>query len=408
VNFQKRQIQSGSASSHRRPRVLLVVESAAAGTGRHVMDLASGLSARGCDVHVIHSSRRVDQPFLDRLDSLPEVRRASLPMRTAIHPADLFAVRAVRRFVRQHGPFDIIHGHSSKGGAIARLASIGNGAHAIYTIHGMTAADPGLSRLKRWLYTSIELLLSRFTSRIIAVSPEEQRIAIRMGFGEERTILIPNGIAPAPEADRNSIRRSLGLSDENVAIGFVGRLVEQKSPDVLVDAFARTVAVAPTARLVMIGDGPLMQPLQAQAKRLGVSEKVLWLGERNALPLYAAFDLFAIASRKEGLPYVVLESLAAGLPVVATETAGVESLVETNVNGAVVPLGDVAGFAEGLTRIVCDADLRRHMGEASLNRSRHFTIDRMVNQTFAAYQDVLRPVEAVDDEAILATEGDVS
>src|SRR5438045_5689697 len=111
----------------RRLRVLLVVESSAAGTGRHVMDLAEGLLARGCEVHLIYSARRMDQMFADRLAKLPAMKRLSLPMRRNIHPGDFGIVRAVRRYLGEFGPFDLIHGHSSKGGAVARLAAIGRG-----------------------------------------------------------------------------------------------------------------------------------------------------------------------------------------------------------------------------------------------------------------------------------------
>src|SRR5579862_7837079 len=116
-------------------RVLFVVESSLAGTGRHVLDLSEGLLRRGCEVHLLYATRRADRLFLDRLGALPGLRSAVVPMRTGIHPSDLPAVLAVRRYAREFGPFDVIHGHSSKGGAMARLAALGSGTPAIYTIH---------------------------------------------------------------------------------------------------------------------------------------------------------------------------------------------------------------------------------------------------------------------------------
>src|SRR5690349_12618706 len=94
-------------------RVLMVVESAAGGTGRHVLDLSEGLIVRGCDVHLVYSTGRVDRFFLDRLAEIPGLRRTALRMRTGIHPSDLGAALAVRRYLREHGPFDAVHGHSS-------------------------------------------------------------------------------------------------------------------------------------------------------------------------------------------------------------------------------------------------------------------------------------------------------
>src|SRR3954454_22193203 len=186
------------ASAERRtPRVLMVVESSSGGTGRHVLDLCDGLIARGCEVHLIYSTGRIDALFIERLSGLPRLRRTALRMRTGIHPSDFAVARAVRRYARDHGPFDAIHGHSSKGGAIARLAALGTGVPAFYTLHGLIMMDSGLAAWKRAFYLSIELGLSLRTTRIIAVSPEEQRAAVRLGLGKSRVALVPNGIGPA-------------------------------------------------------------------------------------------------------------------------------------------------------------------------------------------------------------------
>ncbi len=148
-------------------------------------------------------------------------------------------------------------------------------------------------------------------------------------------------------------------------IGFVGRLVSQKAPEVLLKAFVNVVNVCPAARLAMVGSGPLAAEMEALAAALGVADRVLWLGERDARGLLAGFDVFALASRKEGLPYVVLEAMAAGLPVVATTSAGVEILVEPGVNGAVVPVGDAVAFGTALAALAIDPALRARQGQAA-------------------------------------------
>jgi glycosyltransferase involved in cell wall biosynthesis len=366
-------------------RVLMVVESSAGGTGRHVLDLSQGLLARGCEVHLAYSTGRADRAFLDRLAGLPHLRRAAVPMRTNVHPRDAGAVRAVRRYLRRFGPFDAVHGHSSKGGAIARLAALGTGARAFYTLHGLIMMDPGLARWKRLLYLTIELGLSLRTAAIIAVSPEEARAAVRLGLGRSRVVVIPNGVRPADLVPRDEARRALGVPDDAPVVGFVGRLVSQKAPDVLLRAFARAARDVPRARLAVVGSGPLDKDLRGLADRLGIADRVLWLGERDARGVLAAFDVFALASRKEGLPYVVLEAMAAGLPVVATESAGVEILVEPGHNGAVVPRDDVAAFAASLAQLAGDLARRARMGEASRARAARFTVEAMVDRTLAAY-----------------------
>src|SRR5207237_6704923 len=118
--------------------------------------------------------------------------------------------------------------------------------------------------------------------------------------------------------------------------------------------FAAAAKVNPHVRLAMVGDGPLNADLRQQGQRLGIADKIIWLGERDARGVLAGFDVFALSSRKEGLPYVVLEAMAAGLPVVATASSGVEILVEPDVNGTVVPRDDAAAFAAAMRALAAD------------------------------------------------------
>ncbi|MDB5300110.1 MAG: glycosyl transferase group 1 [Phycisphaerales bacterium] len=369
-------------------RVLMIVESAGGGTGRHVLDLSEGLADRGCEVHLIYSTNRIDRMFSDRLSALRGVRHTAVPMRTSPHPSDLGVVFKVRRYMKANGPFDVVHGHSSKGGAIARLAAFGTGASAFYTLHGLIMMDPLLPWWKWLLYLSIELGLSLRTGRIIAVSPEESRAAVRLGLGRTRTVMVPNGVGPADLAPRDLARRALKVPDDAVVIGFVGRLVEQKAPEVLLRAFAATAQAAPHVRLAMVGAGPLDASLLELAGRLDIADKILWLGERDARGVLAAFDIFALSSRKEGLPYVVLEAMAAGLPVVATSSAGVEILIEPGVSGAVVAPDDVNAFSAALTELALSPQRLAECGRASYERSLLFTLDAMADRTLDAYLSV--------------------
>ena len=369
----------------RPPRVLMVVESSSGGTGRHVVDLCRGLVARGCEVHLLYSDGRTDRLFLEGLCSLPNVRCKPLPMRTSIHPSDLVTVLETRRYLHLQGPFDAIHGHSSKGGAIARLAALGLDVPVFYTLHGFIIMDPDLARWKRAFYLLVELALSLCTRRIIAVSPEERRAAVRMGLGKSRVALVPNGVAAGELTPRAHARRAIGVGDDELLIGFVGRFVSQKAPQVILRAMARVTAAAPEARLALVGAGPLEEPMRRLAVELGVADRILWLGERDARTVMAGFDVFAISSCKEGLPYVVLEAMSAGLPVVATDTAGVESMVQPGVNGTVVKCGDAEGFADALIELARDPQRLARYGCASLDKVRGFSTDEMIDKTLAVY-----------------------
>jgi glycosyltransferase involved in cell wall biosynthesis len=164
----------------------------------------------------------------------------------------------------------------------------------------------------------------------------------------------------------------------------------------LIRAFAAAAREVPALRLAMVGAGPLEGPMRALARELGVGEKVVWLGERDSREVFAGFDLFALSSRKEGLPYVVLEALVMGLPVVATSSAGVEILVKSGENGAVVNPGDDAAFGRALAEIAGDAERIRRYGAASRERAARLTVGAMAERTLAAYVECLAPARAAE------------
>lgn len=368
-----------------RLRVLLIAEACGAGVGRHVLDLAEGLAERGCEVHLIYSPLRAEPKFLARLGAAPQVRRAAYPVRRSIHPGDLGAVRFVRRYVAQHGPFDVIHGHSSKGGALARLAAPGTGARVVYTPHALVTMDPELGRVKRSFYLGVEWALSRLTDRIIAVSPEEHGFGARTGLGRSRLALIPNGVGPYAYPERDVVRRRLGIPDSAAVVGFVGRLTGQKAPDVLLRAFAASSRGRDHHRLVVVGSGPLEGPLRRLSAGLGVADKVMWLGPCDGKGVLPAFDVFALPSRYEGFPYVGLEALAAGLPVVTTSSAGMGLAVADGVNGLVVPAGRPDLFAGALASLLDDPGRLLAFGRKSLERAPAFSARDMVSKTLALY-----------------------
>ncbi|MDR3636912.1 MAG: glycosyltransferase, partial [Isosphaeraceae bacterium] len=246
------------------------------------------------------------------------------------------------------------------------------------------AMDPSVARRKRRVYHALEWTLSKLSDRIIAVSPEEQRFCIRAGLGRSRVVMIPNGIAPIAFPSRAHARRTLGLPTGTFVAGFIGRLVDPKAPDVLVRAMAFVPACC---RAVIVGAGPLEEELRALADDLGVSDRILWLGERDGKAVLPAFDVLAVPSRKEGLPYVVLEGLAAGRPIVATTAAGVECLVRHGRNGLVVPPDRPDLFAGALAELTADPNRVARLARNASERAHEFTLDRMVDRTLAEYHD---------------------
>ena len=378
-------------------RLALLVEAPAAGVGRHVIDLGETLSSLGHEVHLIYSDLRADQVFrddLDRLSRLPRVHASQIPMRREVSASDLTAVRSLRRYLNTHGPFDLIHSHSTKAGLVGRLGAVGRPMKRVYTPHMFftmqLARNAGLRRAVGMLETG----LSRLCDGVIVVSHEEYAHALtELKIAPGKLRLIPNGVAghqdPAPR-ERAELRRAWGIREKEVCVGFAGRLVAQKSPQTMLESFAALLrrAVQPV-KLVMVGDGPLAPEVRQMAAKLRIERDVVFLGARNARPLMQGFDIFALTSDCEGHALVVLEAMACGLPVVATAVGGIADTVRPGANGFIAPVRGVAEIARSLEALVGNPALRARMGNASRTLARNFSVRRMAERTLAFYEEVI-------------------
>jgi glycosyltransferase involved in cell wall biosynthesis len=373
--------------NNRQWKICYVVESASAGVGRHLGDLIEGLSQRElAEIHVLWSPTRADERFIARLER-SGVQQKSIPMRRAVGPADLTSLSAIRAYLKTQGPFDLVHGHSSKGGALARLAAGRTASRVVYTPHAFAAMDPVCGRLKKLFYRQAEIALARVTDRIIATSPAERDFALQLGIPSHKLTVIPNGVEPEPLPSSEQARRQLGLDAERVIVGFVGRLTSQKNPELLVEAFSRVAGRFPDARLVMVGDGPQAASVRSLVERCGLSDRVMLPGALDGRRLMPAFDVLALTSRYEGLPYVLLEALLAGLPLLVTDTSGQQLIVDEGINGFVVP-ADAAMLADRLGRLLADKSLRKQMSSSALAKAAEFGVEQMVDGVLEVYQEL--------------------
>ncbi len=342
----------------RRSRVLLVLEASFAGAGRHVLDLAAGLLALGQEVHLVYSPRRMELEFGRELLALKAqgLVTVQVPMAPEPGPADLVSVWRVRRYLKRAGPFDVIHGHSSKGGAVARLAAIGLEVRRLYTPHAFKTMDPTLSAAKRSLYGTAERLLARFaTERLLLVSTDEARHARTQRMPTEKLKVIPNGTrVPDDVPDRVLARARFGLREETVVLAWVGRLAPQKAPERFVALVAALRAEMPDLRALMLGYGELESRIVAQIRACDLGSILQLHTDRRGWDAMAAADLFVLTSRYEAMPYVVLEAQALGVPVVATDVSGVR-------DDALQAAVRVAPNSDDITALA--ADVRAALGE---------------------------------------------
>jgi glycosyltransferase involved in cell wall biosynthesis len=351
-------------------------------------------------VHLLHSIARCDETLLGELELSSGFRHQAFPMRRQPHWSDVPVLVALARYIRTFGPFDVIHGHSSKGGGYARLLSVFLPGACVYTPNAFVTLAPHLKRLERAAYAMIERGLSRVTDTVICVSDEEIQHAASLGIGKERLALIPNAIAPfdVPAAPR--LQERLGLPADTVIIGFVGRLDEQKAPRVLVKAVANVLARGHDVHVVMIGAGPLRAELDALTNACGIAERFFWLGDTPSRIWMPGFDVLAMPSLYEGFSYVLLEALCAGVPIVCTPVGGVrEAGFADGLHGFIVPIGDADALADRLCRLVADPGMRQAMGRRARERSASLSLDKMIDRLEATYCRASRTAVAFSSPA---------
>jgi glycosyltransferase involved in cell wall biosynthesis len=372
-------------------KILQILEATLGGTARHVIDLAGGLARRGHEVHLLYSPARVDGIFRQGLDTLLKsgVRTVPIEMLREIGIHDLKAWVAIRSYIRKTGPFAVVHGHSSKGGALARLCGLGLSGVRVYTPNAFVTANPELKGPLRAVYGLSETILGFFGHGVIAVSQEEYDQGLELGIPRRKMYLVPNGAELGLVQGPGLSRADLGLDPNAVILGFVGRLVQQKAPENLMRAFAIVAPRFPNVRLAVVGSGPLEGMAREEALRLGIADRVDWLGVRSGPAVMKAFDAFVLPSRYEGLPYVLIEALGAGLPIVTTRIGGVGVLVEEGINGYTVPHSRPDLLADGMAALAADPALRARMGAASLAKSPYFSADRMVEDNLSVYAGLL-------------------
>jgi len=370
-------------------RVLLVLEASSGGAARHVVDLAGGLLARGHNVSLIYSPLRAEAWFLDAIGALRQLDIRELPMERSVSFADVASRRELKRLIEEMGPFDVVHGHSSKAGALLRLAQARNNIPVVHTPHAPITMDPELSLLARSAYFVIERLLAGLCQRIICVSPDESEHLQGLGFSRRKLRVVCNGIRALPAEDRDAIRHKLNLDKDTVCYGFVGRISHQKAVDRAILAFARICQEANNTHLVIVGDGPDLDMMKSLVADLGVSQQVTFTGAANGAELMTAFDVFLLPSRYEGMPYVLLEATAKALPVVMTDVGGAHLVVRDGENGFVLPQLQIEQLAERMLLLAKEPELRRAMANKSAEIAATFSLDNMVDETITVYAELV-------------------
>jgi len=297
---------------------------------------------------------------------------------------------------------------------VADLVRVGRerGARILH-VHGYAAADFGRVAARRLgialvlhehfadprmpAYQGVaDRVLSGLTDRAIAVSASTRDFLVRERHVPfERVRLIWNGapldeFAPvAPDVAR-AARLSLGVAEDAVVVGTIGRLNEQKGHRYLLEAAAALLPSRPNAHVLIVGDGDQMDALKAQAAALGLRPRVTFAGHRPDVPaLLGAIDVFAISSTYEGTPLALFEAMAAGKAIVSTAVDGCREVLEDGVTALLVPPRDPTALAAALGRVVDDGAFRRSLGDNARGASTRYDIRACVAGMEALYDEVL-------------------
>jgi glycosyltransferase involved in cell wall biosynthesis len=274
----------------------------------------------------------------------------------AVHPVhDVLGLLELVALIRRERPA-IVHANSSKAGVLGRIAgAITRTPVIVFTVHGW--AFKAYSGVASALYRCADWLVARVTTVTVCVTESERARGLAAGTCRAaRTVVIANAI------DTSSVPRA-PLDGDPPRIVAVGRLAWPKDPLTLVRALAR-LRDRPF-RALIVGEGPARAAVESEIGRLGLDAFVALTGDRDDVPeLLATSDVFVLSSRSEGGPISVLEAMAAGLPVVASDVGGVREQVDEGVSGLLVPAGDPAALAAALERVLGDPQLRRDLGAA--------------------------------------------
>lgn len=371
------------------------------GPALHVSYLSAGLVEKGYETTLVSgtlargesSMAFVAEQLGVRVLPLAELSREISPLR------DIVAAVKLAKLIRAERP-QILHTHTAKAGTIGRLAALLAGsarpALVVHTFHGHVLRGY-FGPLRTAAFRLLETALARASTALVAVSPEVRDELVRLGVAPaSKFVVIRLGIeleqrVHAEPGLRDESRRQLGVAPERFLVGWVGRMTGVKRVDDVLLGFARLRELGVDAVLGLIGDGPDREGMERRASELGIIRHCLFLGyQEEVAPYYAAFDAVILPSANEGTPVSVIESLAAGRPVVATRVGGVPDVVVEGVDGFLVELGDTDALGERLAELARDPELRARMGEAGQSRIvQRYAVERLIGDIDDLYRSLL-------------------
>lgn len=357
---------------------------------RKVLHLIDNFARGGAPLVVKNIVDRIGKDFesyVCPLRPIVELTVDASVIRLSYRNYDPRKVLAIVRFCRQN-EIDIIHGHLSKGNICCMLVSFLVKAQCFLHEHGEIFCG-GRYVIYRWLLR----LLSGRISKIVAVSEAtKKQLAETCGLSKDKIAVIPNfvdfEVFDCSKYHRESVRSQLNFHSEHLVVGFVGRLDYSKGCDVFVETASILLRQNRAYRFLVVGDGPQRDLLEGQARNLGISDYIVFVGMvENPAPLMRAMDIAMVPSRREAFGMTTVEFMAMSVPVVVSNIGGLKELV---IDGQTGLRAESSGedFAQAVCRLVMDFALRNEVAAEALRSVQKYSVGAFMNNIESLYQNV--------------------
>jgi glycosyltransferase involved in cell wall biosynthesis len=385
------QMTRSSKRSVQRPRVLHVLEATGYGALRYVRDFISALPNGSFELALAYSTVRADPGFGSTIEETRAKGWQLFPVKMfpAVSPVqDLRSVRHLRQVLRTYRP-QIVHCHSSKAGALGRIAALGFSPRPriVYTPNAL-AARLGLQ------YLIAERLLAPLTDRFVAISESERDEIVKYGLASSSKVDVVYpcfDLAFYNPQDKTAARAALGLSNELPLMIGVGRLTEQKDPLMFVEIVRQVAAETNPLKAIWLGDGPLRELVESEVRRTGLEGVIEFPGwQADMRPWFAAADLLLSTSRYESFGYMVAEALAMECPVVATSITGTTDIMNGELEGFLYPTGNAAAAVERILDLLRNPTRAKEIGRLGCSSiEERFSSARMAQALTMCYTKLI-------------------
>jgi glycosyltransferase involved in cell wall biosynthesis len=369
-------------------RVLQTIRQGKTGGGEsHVLDLVRYLD-KGLFEPVVLSF--TDGPMITALAKL----RIPAHVIYTERAFDIRVWKKVKHFLREQR-IDLVHVHGTRANTNVLWAALSLHLPVIYTIHGWSFHD-GLSAWNRKARIIAEQFITKRTSLNITVSAANHATGVRT-FGRLNSQVIRNGVNLEKfdrYGDYPDVKTQYGIPPQHLVIGYIVRMTEQKDPLGMLRAYAKVCNAVNDVTLLMIGEGDLKITAMQLANELGIGNKVVFDNFRQDVPaVLNAIDIYCLPSLWEGFPIGVLEAMAMGKAVIASDVDGTREAVAHEVTGLLVPPRDEAALVTAIIRLIQDRPLRIYLQENACKCAKSdFDVRDMTHKIETAYQQLLSPL----------------